>query len=359
MASVAMRALETVRGVIKAVWLNGENPYDAGRRIWSHPERDGADIDLTVMTTNEVPESKDDRVVDFHELYWAHLMSETKPVAVLLWLYELCRKGPIMKEGINGLWWAASIFLCFLSLSVALLALKGAVQFARICTLESMLVAPFLLIFSSLVLGLAVALKWRALRLSGWLALFCGIDVIAIAAYFGARKLWGDRWLELSELLTVAVLPTLIAFVATCLLARRHGRRAFYRAFWISLIVAGIVSGVDLFLNWSNTSVAASLTTAWPWGLDSPGALRSRSVCSASTSSLTPPSCNHISAMLRATSGPHQPMSQYAAGFKTGDRHAGQAQRLRQLRSRNRGGSQPRHRRRLRHAARLFQPDLR
>lgn len=270
MASVAMRALETVRGVIKAVWLNGENPYDAGRRIWSHPERDGADIDLTVMTTNEVPESKDDRVVDFHELYWAHLMSETKPVAVLLWLYELCRKGPIMKEGINGLWWAASIFLCFLSLSVALLALKGAVQFARICTLESMLVAPFLLIFSSLVLGLAVALKWRALRLSGWLALFCGIDVIAIAAYFGARKLWGDRWLELSELLTVAVLPTLIAFVATCLLARRHGRRAFYRAFWISLIVAGIVSGVDLFLNWSNTSVAASLTTAWPWGLDSP-----------------------------------------------------------------------------------------
>ena len=121
-------------------------PDDAGRRIWSHPERDSADIDLTVMTTNEVPESRDDRVVDFHELYWAHLMSETKPVAVLLWLYELCRKGPIMKEGINGLWWAASIFLCFMNLSVALLAFKGAVQFAQICAVQNLLVAPFLLI---------------------------------------------------------------------------------------------------------------------------------------------------------------------------------------------------------------------
>jgi len=266
----SQRALETVRGVIKAVWLNGENPYDAGRRLWSHPERDGADIDLTVMTTNEVPQSRDGRVVDFHELYWAHLMSETKPVAVLLWLYELCRKGPIMKEGINGLWWAASIFLCLMHLSLALLVLKGAVQFARICNLEGLLVAPFLLIFSCLILGLAVALKWRALRLSGWLALLFGIDVILIAAYFGAKKFWGDSWLGLSELITVVALPTLIAFIATCLLARRNGRRAFYRALWISLVVASIYVAFDQFLNARPPSLAASFALAWPWGLDSP-----------------------------------------------------------------------------------------
>ena len=89
----SQRALETVRGVIKGVWLDGENPMTPGR-IWSHPEQDAADIDLTVMTTNEVPGSKDHRVVDFHELYWAHQMSETKPVAVLLWLYELVPEGP-------------------------------------------------------------------------------------------------------------------------------------------------------------------------------------------------------------------------------------------------------------------------
>lgn len=98
----SQRALETVRGVIKAVWFNSENPFDATRRVWSHPQRDGADIDLTVMTTNAVPESKDQRSVDFHELYWAHQMSETKPVAVLLWLYELCRKGPSCAPELTG-----------------------------------------------------------------------------------------------------------------------------------------------------------------------------------------------------------------------------------------------------------------
>ena len=101
------RALETVRGVIEAVWLDGEN--HCARQANLDPSRtSGADIDLSVMTTNAVPESKDKREIDFQELYRAHQMSETKAVAVLLWLYELGRKGPIMKVGINGLWWVAS-----------------------------------------------------------------------------------------------------------------------------------------------------------------------------------------------------------------------------------------------------------
>ena len=48
----SQRALETVRGVIQGVWLNREDPDDKSKRIWTHPERDGADIDLSVMTTN-------------------------------------------------------------------------------------------------------------------------------------------------------------------------------------------------------------------------------------------------------------------------------------------------------------------
>jgi hypothetical protein len=100
----SQRALETVRGVMRGVWLDRNNPADKGKRVWTHPERDGSDIDLAVMTTSTVPDSHDGRRVDFHELYWAHLMSETKAVAVLLWLYELCRKGPIMKPGMNGMW---------------------------------------------------------------------------------------------------------------------------------------------------------------------------------------------------------------------------------------------------------------
>ena len=119
-----------MRGVIRGVWLDRNNPDDQGKRVWTHPERDGADIDLSVMTTSKVPDTKDTRV-DFHELYWAHLMSETKAVAVLLWLYELCRKGPIMKLGMNGLWWAAAIFLCLMNLSFALLALQGIFLFSQ------------------------------------------------------------------------------------------------------------------------------------------------------------------------------------------------------------------------------------
>jgi hypothetical protein len=87
----SQRALETVRGVIRAVWSDGDS--DRRKHIWTHPESTATDIDLAVMTTNTVPGTRD-RIVDFHELYWAHLMSETKSVAVLLWLFELARKGP-------------------------------------------------------------------------------------------------------------------------------------------------------------------------------------------------------------------------------------------------------------------------
>src|SRR3979411_2479618 len=136
----SQRALETVRGVIRGVWSDSDKPSDGGKRIWTHPETSGPDIDLAVMTTNEVPLSHDKRSVDFHELYWAHLMSETKAVAVLLWLYELGRKGPIMKLGMNGLWWAVAIFLCLMNLSIALLALQGVSLFSQTNS-QAMLVA--------------------------------------------------------------------------------------------------------------------------------------------------------------------------------------------------------------------------
>src|SRR5882757_8993216 len=152
----SQRAQETVRGVVRGVWSDSDGPTDGSKRLWTHPEANGADIDLAVMTTNEVPGSADKRSVDFHELYWAHLMSETKAVAVLLWLYELVRKGPIMKLGMNGLWWAAAIFLCLMNLSIAVLVLQGILLFSRTIA-QIMLVAPFVLLLASLVLGLGVA----------------------------------------------------------------------------------------------------------------------------------------------------------------------------------------------------------
>ena len=266
----SQRALETVRGVIRAVWLNEDNPNDKGKRIWTHPERDGSDIDLAVMTTNAVPNSADKRSVDFHELYWAHLMSETRAVAVLLWLYELCRKGPILKPGINGLWWAAAIFLCLMNLSFAVLALQAIFLFSR-HTAQTMLIAPFLLLFSSLLLSLVVASRWKAARLVKPLALACAAAVVAIVAYLLIESRWpGDDTIpDVAEIVAVIALPTMLALLATMLVMGRQGMRAFWRALVISVVIAAIFIVVDRYW-YPDTRFAETLIKAWPWGLTSP-----------------------------------------------------------------------------------------
>jgi hypothetical protein len=126
----SQRALDTVRGVLNAVWLDKDGePGKNDKRYWLHPERKNNDLDLSVITTSEVPGTADHRSVDFHELYWAHLMSETRAVAVLLWLFELVRKGPRLKPGMRALWWGAAIFLCLLVQSVMLLVMHGVLLF--------------------------------------------------------------------------------------------------------------------------------------------------------------------------------------------------------------------------------------
>jgi pimeloyl-ACP methyl ester carboxylesterase len=126
----SQRPLDTVRGIINAVWLDKDGtPGKGDKRYWLHPERKNDDIDLAVLTTSDVPDTANHRCVDFHELYWAHLMSETRAVAVLLWLFELVRNGPRLKPEIRGLWWGTTIFLCLLVQSIVLLLLHGILQF--------------------------------------------------------------------------------------------------------------------------------------------------------------------------------------------------------------------------------------
>ena len=148
------RAEETVRGIVNAVWFDDDNhPTGSERsrieqslavrakpgsssaqkkRVWTHPETGGDDIDLLVMTTSEVEESSDKRSVDFHELYWAYLMSETRAVAVLLWLFELVRKGPVLKPAINGLWWVGAIFMWIIVISGSLLGIRAVILFIQV-----------------------------------------------------------------------------------------------------------------------------------------------------------------------------------------------------------------------------------
>jgi hypothetical protein len=196
-------------------------------------------------------------------------MSETKPVAVLLWLFELGRKGPIMKLGMNGLWWVAAIFLCLLNLSVALLVLQGVVMFSQ-TNAQAMLVAPFLLVFSSLVFGIWVAFRYRAFRLIRLLGAFCLAFVALIVGYFGVGWLVSDakRFADGADLVTIVALPAIAGFLATQLLMGKQGRRAFWRA----VVVSAMAFAIVLAATWDGgRPVAENLMNGWrPWSLNSP-----------------------------------------------------------------------------------------
>jgi hypothetical protein len=262
----SQRALETVRGVIRGVWLDGDK-QGGDRRIWTHPEQTAADIDLAVMTTNAIPEARDGRRVDFHELYWAHLMSETKAVAVLLWLYELGRKGPIMKLGINGLWWVAAIFLCLMNLSLSLLALQGVLLFSQ-TNPQAMLIAPFLLILASVLLGWLIARRYDASRLQGALRKTSILGIIIAIVYVIVEWRWAG-----ADVVTAMVLPALTALLATYLLMRKPGLRAFCRALLVSLFMFVVL----LFVSWfwyPDATPTEILFNGWrPWSLNSPWSL--------------------------------------------------------------------------------------
>jgi hypothetical protein len=213
----SQRPLDTVRGVVDAVWLRGDHSARGERRTWNHPELGGVDIDLPVITTNFVPET-DHRRIDFHELYWAHLMSETRAVAVLLWLFELARMGPRLKHSIRPLYWVAVVFLTLLVLSISLLATQFALQFVRWVIESANIQIPEERDFHSLVyvalvivvvacgsIAIISALK-RALRLALPSAL---VTVVAMLVFIRIVHFEAD-----AENLTNLMLPVLVAAIA-------------------------------------------------------------------------------------------------------------------------------------------------
>jgi len=243
----SQRPLDTVRGVIDAVWLDKDDkPGKGDKRYWLHPERKNDDIDLSVLTTSDVAGTDDDRSVDFHELYWAHLMSETRAVAVLLWLFELVRKGPRLKPGMRALWWGATIFLCLLVQSGVLLVLHAILQFLGGPPLisdneilfgtlnqsidinlrnhayhepEALLLAPFFVMFMAASYALVFSTirgAWRIMIAAGVLALFSGLFF-----YFGVNDHPHSTWIltEISRLLHPSALRTLTTLFLPILLS--------------------------------------------------------------------------------------------------------------------------------------------
>lgn len=245
----SQRALDTVRGVINAVWLDKDGePDEHDKRYWHHPERKGRDLDLSVLTTNEVPGTDDRRSVDFHELYWAHLMSETRAVAVLLWLFELVRKGPRLKRGMGALWWGATIFLCLLVQSVVLLVvhavllflgnpplINNKVQFGTINlgTIkesielnlfnhpyhepEALLLAPFFVLF----MAAFYAAFFSAIRGAFRIAIYAGALALLTAVIFYAGT--NDKY-DLHQVVVSFTIRFLAISVSLCVAAIAMGR---------------------------------------------------------------------------------------------------------------------------------------
>ena len=266
----SQRALDTVRGVVNAVWLNTDGePGPDENRYWLHPERNVDDLDLSVITTSEVKDSSDQRSADFHELYWAHLMSETRAVAVLLWLFELVRKGPRLKRRMRALWWGATIFLCLLMQSVVLLALHavllflgnppliddkihfGVLQDAATILLsdhpyhepQALLLAPFFVLFMAASYAAFFAL-WRW----AWKIL---IGALALAGVSGWLFYHGIN-LETLPWFTSLYLPILVSLCVAAIAMGRWGAIAMVATYLLSSCFFVLYLNARYLIQWNH-----------------------------------------------------------------------------------------------------------
>ena len=268
----SQRALETVRGVVDAVWLQDAADPEADvppRRVWTHPEYSGVDIDLSVMTTSKI-ETKfpadAERSIDFHELYWAHLMSETRAIAVLLWLFELVRKGPRLRVGMKALWWGASIFLCAILASAVLLTLHAILLFLGnsplisdgrlelgaikngLITLtnhpyhepEALLIAPFFVLRMIMTYTAISSTLMRAFWIAG------PSTLIAIGIYFLYVRIGSNSYINIDidsiRHFTERFLPIIVSIGAAAIIMRRWGACVMITSY----VFAGLFFGLCL-----------------------------------------------------------------------------------------------------------------
>jgi hypothetical protein len=278
----SQRVQSTVRGIVYATWLDKDGfPGPNDKRYWLHPEQRIGDTDLSVITTSEIPNTVDNRKADFHELYWAHLLSETRAVAVLLWLFELVRKGPRLKRGMRALWWGATIFLCLLIQSVVLLLLHAVLQFLGKPPLihsgkikfaesesgsinlwnheyhepEALLLAPFFVLF---MVG-SYILIFSALR--GAFKIAVGALIIAVLAgkffYMGTNFEYDIN--PLLAKITVLFLPIGVSLCVAAIAMGRWGVIAMFATYLLSSAFFILYLDARYLVRWDHSDIFSTL----------------------------------------------------------------------------------------------------
>lgn len=261
----SQRPLETVRGIINAVWFDDDDHTKGSKKLWSHPQPSGVDIDLTVMTTSPISGKPGDRVADFHELYWAHHLSETRAVAVLLWLFELGRRGPRFGTGMDGLWWVGSVYLSLMLLSFSQLLLSAVIWASGISESPyELMIVLMLMLFVGFLASLAAAIVYRyALLCVGLLiALFAMGSVFKLGLFQESSHVFLTTWTD------VLFVPAL-AMIAAIALMGRWGMLAFsvtYLLSWLFFALSHYFTKGAL--NFGLIGEAVS-TGDVPWGLGS------------------------------------------------------------------------------------------
>lgn len=135
----SQRPLQTLRNAADAIYASdpgfhrqagGKDDPDPWPDLWLTFDRDVSerDVGLPMLTTPSIAGAgQPPHYVGFQECYWAHLVSETRLVAVPLWLFELIRKGPwAMQPGIRPLWPAITVASSLWLAAFAFLALTAA-----------------------------------------------------------------------------------------------------------------------------------------------------------------------------------------------------------------------------------------
>lgn len=191
------RPLETMRAAADAIYA--KDPALCGNRaegdpaLWMTFDRDdeARDVDLSVFTSNDISGGVGaPHYVDFHECYWAHVMSETRFVAVPLWIFDLIRKGPgLMRAGIRPLWPAITAMVTLWIAAFACLLLTAAARAAETG------LGPWwgpVLVWSLAAAASAVLCGWRGAAMTAGVllvaaalnaALMRGVGAGAIAAH--------------------------------------------------------------------------------------------------------------------------------------------------------------------------------